>query len=178
MIKKSIITNISLLILALFLFVLHIIISNLFPEPWNRLNVIFISAMCALLFQKKTKFIWHIFILAIITELFLASPFGLATGTLFIAIAVMDWILLNLLTNRFFGIIFIAGFLGMFIYRISYLIIYTALHYVAGLSFSVSRAVIYDFFIESLINASVLTFIFLLSTLMIKKLNPKYLIDH
>lgn len=178
MIKKNIITNISFFILALFLFILHIIIANLFPEPWNRLNIIFITAMCTLLFQKKTKFIWHIFILALITELFLASPFGLATGTLFIAIATMDWILLNLLTNRFFLIIFIAGFLGMFIYRFSYLIIYSALHYIADLSFSISQAVIYDFFIEILINAVVLTFIFQLSTLMIKKLNPKYLIDH
>jgi len=177
MIKKNIITNISLFILALILFVLHVIISNLLPEPWNRLNVIFIAAMCALLFQKKTKFIWHIFIIALITELFLASPFGLATGTLFISVAAMDWILLNLLTNRFFLIIFIAGFLGMFIYKFSYLIAYTALHYVANLSFSLSRAVLYDFFIETLINAFVLTIIFLISSLMIKKLNPKYLID-
>jgi hypothetical protein len=175
--KKNITANFSLLLLTCSLFVLHVIISNLLPEPWNRLNVIFIAAMCALLFQKQTKFIWYIFILSLVGELFHSSPFGLVTGTLFMSLAIMDWVLLNLLTNRFFLIIFVAGFFGMIIYRVFYLTIFFILHQIADFSFSLSRAVIYDFLIEALINAAVLTIIFLIPTLLIKKLNPKYLIN-
>jgi len=175
--KKIISSIIFLFLLTLFLFVVHIAISNMLPEPWNRLNVIFISAMCVLLFQKKDSFIWYIFILSLVAELFYSSPFGLNTATLFFAIIVMDWLLLNLLTNRFILTIFVAGLLGMLIYRTAYLLLFSALSKIVNLSFSINMPVIYDFLLEAIINALVLTIIFYISSLLLKKSNPKYLIN-
>ena len=172
---RSISNAIAKIAAALLLFILQIAASNLLPPPWSRLNLIFIAAMLIMIFNRQNKFIWYVFGLSLLSELFHSAPFGLNTAALYVAVAALDWLLINILTNRFFLIVFIAGLAGIFIYRSAYLVLAALSHYIFGTAFELNALLMLDFLFEMLINAFALTVIYLVPVLFIKKFNPRYL---
>lgn len=159
------------------IFIAQICVANLFSPPWNRLNIIFISALWLLVMGPKRNFIWYIFFLSLVADLFHSSPFGINTAALVIALYCMDWLLTNILTNRFFIIIFLAGMLGIAIYKFAYLGLMSACHFVFNTSFVINGALFMDLLYEMLINSAFLTMAYLIPSLFFKRLNPKYLSD-
>jgi hypothetical protein len=174
---RSIFNTILKIFIASFIFILQIAAANLLPPPWNRLNLIFIAAMLIMIFNRQNQFVWYLFGLSLMSELFHSSPFGLNTAALCVSIAALDWLLINKLTNRFFPIVFIAGLIGVFTYRSAYLIMAAISHLIFGTAFALSAPLALDFLFEMLINAALLTVIYLIPALFIKKLNPRYLSD-
>jgi hypothetical protein len=159
------------------IFIAQICVANLLSPPWNRLNIIFISALWLLVMSPKRNFIWYIFFLSLVIDLFHSSPFGVNTAALLISLYCMDWLLTNILTNRFFVIIFLAGLTGIALYKLAYLVLMSACHFIFSTSFLVNSSFILDIVYEMLINSAALTLAYLVPSLLFKRLNPKYLSD-
>lgn len=162
------------IVLILFIFTLHVAAANLLPYPLNRLNIILVAAMCLLIFNKEDKIV-YIFLLSLISELFLSTPFGLNTAALLISTAALEWILLNILTNRFFVMVFLAGLFGAFLYKASFFGIFFLLRIFGLAEITVNETMLVGALIELAVNAVTLTFVYLISLLFVKRVNPKYL---
>lgn len=165
------------ILISLCLFVLQIAVANILPPPWSRLNLIFIAAMLIMIFNRQNNFIWYLFGLSLVSEFFHSSPFGFNTAALCVSIAALDWLLMNILTNRFFPIVFIAGIAGIIVYRATYLVIAALSHFIFGTAFELNSPLMLDFLFEMLINAFALTVFYFLPALFVKKLNPRYLTE-
>ena len=163
-------------LIVLLIFALHVAAANLLPYPLNRINVILISAMWLLIFNRENKIV-YIFALSLISELFLSTPFGLNTFAILIACAALEWILLNILTNRFFFMVFLAGLIGAFLFKASFFALFFALKIFGLAAMTMNQTVIINALIELLINAAALMIIYLISLLFVKRYNPKYVSD-
>ncbi|MCX6782174.1 MAG: hypothetical protein NTW66_03615 [Candidatus Magasanikbacteria bacterium] len=170
------IRSIFYIVLILFIFTLHVAAANLFPFPLNRLNIILISAMWLLIFNKQNKIVF-VFLLSLISELFLSTPFGLNTAALLISAAALEWVLLNLLTNRFFTMVFLAGLFGTFLFKASFFSIFLLMKIFGLAEISMNQSVLLSSLIEIVVNAGALTLIYIISLLFVKRLNPKYIVD-
>lgn len=174
--SKSIITIILRILLAILLFATQIFTVNILPDPFNKINVIMLTMMSVLFFTVSDKFFFYLLGLSLLTELFHVTPFGLMTASLFFAMFILEWLLANVLTNRFFIIVFIAGIIGMIIYRLIFILLMYLWRMVANGSFDLNARALIGYGIEAIINAGAFTVIYLVASVFIKKLNPRYVI--
>lgn len=172
--RKYLVWLIVKVIIAIFLFIAHICVANLLPFPANRIHVILISAMWLLLFSKH-HLLPYIFFLSLLSELFLSTPFGINTAALIASLIVLDWTIMNILTNRFVGIVFIAGLFGVASYRLIFFAILLVLDFLGLSNPIIDRSVLLNALIESLVNAGALIILYLFSLLFVKRVNPRYL---
>ncbi len=161
--------------LTLIIFIINIGIANLLPQPWNHINLIILIAIWLLIFRNQFEFIRYLFVLSIISELFHSTPFGLNTAALIITVAALDWLLLNLLTNRFFLIVFVAGVLSIIIYRLTAILLLYLSSFIIGGSVNLSQSFLLTLFLEALVNGVILVIAYLVPTIYTKKFNPSYL---
>ena len=158
------------------LFAAQIFAANFLPDPFNKINIVMLTMMSVLIFSVSDKFFPYLFGLSLLTELFHVTPFGFITASLLVAMFILEWLLVNVLTNRFFMIVFIAGIIGVILYRLIFIILMYLWRAAADGSFSLNTNALVGFGIEALINAGALTIIYLAASIFIKKLNPRYVI--
>lgn len=163
--------------LALAIFIVHIAIANILPPPWNKINLILLASIWLLIFRDNFNFIYYAFALSILSEFFHSTPFGLNTAALIITVIIFDWLLLNLLTNRFFLIVTVAGTLSVVVYRLITLILIYIWNIFSDGSVLLGESFYLDLLWESAVNGAVLTIAYLVPILFFKKLNPRYLTD-
>ncbi|MFA5127584.1 MAG: hypothetical protein WC457_01095 [Patescibacteria group bacterium] len=174
---KTILLVISRILFMTILFIIQIFISNLLPVPFNKINVILLAMMAALVFSIAKDFLPYLFGLSLLTELFHVTPFGFMTASLLVSMFILEWLLVNVLTNRFFMIVFIAGIIGVFSYRLFYIILSYFWRAIAEGSFVINSAALLGFGQEIIMNASALTLIYIAASLFLRKLNPRYVIN-
>lgn len=173
---KKILRFLIPLFFALSVFLIQIAVSNLLPEPWSRVNLIMVMAVWFLIFQERYgKYIWLVFGLSLFTELFHSTPFGLNTVSLFFSLYFLDWFLVNVLTNRFFLIVFLAGTVGTIAYRAVYLLLIYFFGFFGGPSVVLNSDVFVSIGWETLNSSALLTLIYLVYILSAKKSSPKYI---
>jgi hypothetical protein len=159
------------------LFITQVFVSNLLPTPFNKINIILLTMMAVLIFSIAKNFFPYLFGLSLLTELFHVTPFGFMTASLLVSMFVLEWLLINVLTNRFFLIVFIAGLVGVSSYRLFYIILSYFWRITAGGSFMLNTSALLGFGLEILINAATLTLIYIAASLFLRKLNPRYVIN-
>lgn len=163
--------------ISLLIFVIHICLANLLPPPWNHINILILIAVWFLIFRDQSNFIRYIFALSVVSELFHSTPFGINTAALLITVAILDWLLLNVLTNRFFLIVFVAGALSIALYRVCAIALLYLWNLFSGGSVYLSQNFLFALLWECAINGAVLTIAYLIPTIYTKKMNPSYLTE-
>lgn len=166
------------LLLAVFIFVAHVLILNIFPWPFNHINIILVLFLWFIIYNGHERILWLILPLAFLLELFVSFPFGLTSMSLLATLLIMHWLLINFFTNRSLYIVFLSGFLGITIFRFSFI----ALLLVANLfnkNFAISWPEIFtNIFYEIVLTTGVFFFFYLFTKLFFKRLNTKYISRH
>lgn len=174
--SKSVVTVIFRILIMTLLFAAQIFVANILPNPFNKINIVMLTMMSVLIFAISDKFFPYLFGLSLLTELFHVTPFGFITASLLIAMFALEWLLVNVLTNRFFMIVFIAGIIGVIAYRLVFIILMYLWRVIADGSFDLNTGALIGFGMEAVINATALTVIYSTASIFVKKLNPRYVI--
>lgn len=157
------------------IFIAHVLILNILPFPFNHLNIILIIFLWLIIYSGSERILWLALPLAFLLELFVSSPFGLTSVALIFTLMVMHWILRNIFTNRSLYIVFFAGFLGIAIFRFSFLTILLLIN-LFNSDFTLSwPEVLTNIFYEIVLTTALFFLIYLLTILFFKRLNPKYI---
>ena len=107
--------------LSIFIFVTHVLILSILPWPFNHINIILILFLWFIIYNGHERILWLVLPLAFLLELFVSFPFGLTSAALLFTVLIMHWLLINFFTNRSLYIVFLAGFLGITIFRFSFI---------------------------------------------------------
>lgn len=166
------------LVLSFTVFIVHIGLANILPNPWNNLNILLLISIWLIINREYFSFIKYLFIISLISELFHSTPFGLITATLFLTIIIFDWFLLNILTNRFFLMVWVAGFLSTISYQIIFIFLIYIKSYFSGMHLVLNQGFYMQIIWSSIINGSILTIAYLIYILYHKKYNPSYLAEY
>ncbi len=164
--------------LSIFIFVTHVLILSILPWPFNHINIILILFLWFIIYNGHERILWLVLPLAFLLELFVSFPFGLTSAALLFTVLIMHWLLINFFTNRSLYIVFLAGFLGITIFRFSFI----ALLLMANLfntDFAISWPEIFtNIFYEITLTTGLFFFFYLFTRLFFKRLNPKYISRH
>lgn len=165
-------------VLSVSIFVAHILILSILPWPFNHINIILIIFLWFIIYNGNERILWLIFPLSFLLELFVSFPFGLTSAALLFTLLIMHWLLVNFFTNRSLYIVFLAGFLGISIFRFSFILLLLAANFFNP-NFTLSWPEIFtNIFYEITLTTGVFFFFFLFTRLFFKRLNPKYLSRH
>ena len=157
------------------IFIAHVLILNILPFPFNHINVVLIVFLWLIIYSGSARVLWLALPLAFLLELFVSFPFGLTSSALIITLMIMYWILRNIFTNRSLFIVFFAGFLGIAIFRFSFLMILLLINlFNPGFTLSWPE-VLTNIFYEVILTAALFFLIYLLTALFFRRLNPKYI---
>ncbi len=164
--------------LSTFIFVAHVLILNIFPWPFNHINIILILFLWFIIYNGHERILWLILPLAFLLELFVSFPFGLTSASLLLTLVIMHWLLVNFFTNRSLYIVFLAGFLGITIFRFSFVAFLLTAN-LFNVSFAISWPEIFtNIFYEIVLTTGVFFFFYLITRLFFKRLNPKFISRH
>lgn len=160
-------------VLVLLIFIIHIIASNLLLPPFNYLNIIFITAISLLIFNKKNLF-FYIFFISLLLELFMSTPWCLNTVALILSFIVIDWILLNLLTDRSVVTVLITSLVGMILYRIIFLSLLAVWNFIFSTTLIFDKTIFLDTLIISVVNTIAIILIYFIFRFFMKRLIIKH----
>ncbi|EKD43927.1 MAG: hypothetical protein ACD_72C00069G0003 [uncultured bacterium] len=123
---------------------------------------------------KQTHYFGAIYTF-ILSDLFFSAPFGLYSLSQILALLFINWLLLNVFTNRSLAIVFLNGFLVIMTCRLIYI-------FLLFLNSTIKNQPIFDwiftikiFLIEALVNAVALGVIYFVSLIFVKRLHPEYI---
>lgn len=166
------------ILLVISIFVAHVLILTILPFPFNHINIILILFLWFIIYNGNDRILWLVLPLAFLLELFVSFPFGLTSAALLLTLLVMHRLLVNFFTNRSLYIVFLAGFLGITIFRFSFIIFLLVIN-LFNSEFSVSWPEIFTNVFYEIILTTGVFFLFYLSTrIFFKRLNPKYISRH
>jgi hypothetical protein len=110
-----------------------------------------------------------------IVELFSSSPWGIATLSLLLALSVMSWLLIRIFTNHSLLIVGLSGIVGMFLYRIVFIILELFFSVLLHQEiFSFSREIGIEWILEIIFTAGGLTILYGITAHFSKRLKPHY----
>lgn len=173
---NQIIKKITAFFLANFLIILHLSWRTIFHQPIDLLNIIMIVFLWLIVFNPRQRYILVAIYVLLICELFYTSPFGLESFAQISALLIANWLLLNIFTNRSLIIVFFIGLITMIIYRLIYIILTYCNSLIHNHQITFSSILIRTFFNEALITACILSLIYLISSIFIKRLRPEYVL--
>lgn len=160
------------------IFVAHVLILNILPWPFNHINIILIIFLWFIIYSGHERVLWLVLPLVFLLELFVSFPFGITGGALLCTLLIMHWLLVNFFTNRSLYIVFLAGFLGITIFRFSFIAFLLAAN-LFNSNFAISWPEMFtNIFFEITLTTGVFFFFYLLTRLFLKRLNPKYISRH
>lgn len=172
---KSLAKILGLILGVVVIFIIHLVVINLFPYPFNHVNTVFLCLLWLVIFSGQTKILWLALPLAFLLELFSPVPFGVITLALIISLSVISWFLFNIFTNRSPYIVFLSAFLGLLLYRLLFALILYLLNLFKGGYPLLLPEILFNIFLEIILTSGVLTFGYWLTTLFIRRLNPAYI---
>ena len=160
---------------ALSIFLIHLLLNGLLFYPINHINFIFLVMLWLIIFYGRTRIVWIFLPLAFLIEIFSSVPFGINSISLLVSFFILYWLMFNIFTNRSVLTIFLLAVIGMSLYRFLYLLILFILTFF-DYDFYFSWEIIYTQIIaEIAITALIATLVYLIASLFIKRLDPKYL---
>lgn len=166
------------ILLAISIFISHVLILNILPFPFNHINIILILFLWFIIYNGHDRILWLVLPLAFLLELFVSFPFGLTSAALLLTLIMMHWLLVNFFTNRSLYIVFLAGFLGITIFRFSF-IIFLLIVNLFNADFTISwPEILTNILYEITLTTGVFFLFYLLTRLFFKRLNPKYISRH
>lgn len=171
---KKIIFTFGKIALVFLIFVAHIWINNVFPYPFEHINLIFTFLFLNLLVDDSGSTLWYGFFLGLFLELFVSATFGVTLLSLFFCLLSTRWLLTYFLTNRSFYIVTLAAALSMFVYRIYFLGLNSFFNFFFKKNFLYTSRTAADYAYEIALTAIFTMLVYLIVSQIIKKLNPKY----
>lgn len=158
------------LIFFIVVFIAHIVAANILPYPANHINIILITLFLLAIYSQITYLVWYSLPLMFFSELFCSTPFGVSTISLLVSLAILNWILLNVLTTRTILIVAISSIIILMAYRVIFMILLTIVNMMRDLGgVSISKAILAEFGIEMIVNTATALVIYLIISLFSKR---------
>jgi len=171
---KKIASSFGKVALIFAIFIAHIWINNVFPYPFEHINLIFAFLFLYLLADDSGTVLWYGLFLGVFLELFVSSTFGVTLLALFFCLLSTRWLLTYFLTNRSFYIIALAAALSMFTYRIYFLGLNSFTNFFFKRNFLYTSRTAADYAYEIALTALFTMLAYMLISQIYKKLNPRY----
>lgn len=152
--------------------VLHIILKQTEIVPFFYLHTIFIVMVWLILYQATPRVLWIALLPLLVLELFSATPFGLNSLALLITLSLLSWLLLTVFTNHSWPTVGLAGLIGMLFYRL--LLFGIVKIFVRNSGFEITKDIIFEWVLESVITAVALVIWYGITTRFVKRLRPQY----
>ena len=166
---------IGAIVALLLIFFLHIAVANFFLFPINYINVIFLSLVWLITYRGAAFSLWLALILSFLLEIFSAAHFGLNMIAMTISLYFVAYFLTNIFINHSWFIVFLSGFLGVLCYRFIFGMLLYLLKFFSRGSFTSIYKMSVNALLEAGLTAATLAILYFISSLVIKKLNPKYI---
>ena len=154
--------------------VVHIVLQDLLPAPFNRLNVVFILVLGLVVLFRDLRIIWVGIGLGFILEIFSVTPFGAIMISLLVGLWAGGWILLRLLSSHTFGVIFFATAVGIIVYRLVLSGLLWIFNLFGFFSFGLTTAAISAALIEAVLSGAVMAGLYFIGAQFIRRLRPEY----
>lgn len=174
MMIKKIIKFIILFFAANALVLVHFLWRTHFSNYLNLINVIIIFFVWIIIVNPRQKNYWWIIYMLLLADLFYSTPFGLQSISQITALLLVNWLLLNIFTNRSLFIVVLNGLLVIVTYRLLYLILLSVYYSTNNKGTIDILSSLKIFGTEAIVNALVLGFIYLVSSVFVKRLHPEY----
>lgn len=100
--------------------IIHMAFLYLFPYPLNKINVIFMFLVLAMLWTDSGIIVWVSFLLHFFIELYALTPFGIVLFSGTIAILMLFWLYRNVFINRSFVAVVSLSATAILLYRLLY----------------------------------------------------------
>jgi hypothetical protein len=157
------------------IFVIHVLVLNILPSPFNHIHIILIAFLWLTIYSGSHHVLWLMLPLAFLLELFVAFPYGLTSLALFSTTVIMFWMLMNIFTNRSLYIVLLSGFLATALFRF-FSIIFLLLVNMFNANFTISWSeVLSSIFYEIIFTTTVFFLFYLLTLFFFRKFNTKYI---
>ncbi len=152
----------------------QIIAREIFPYPLNQIGIIYGISAWLILLNGSNQPLWLALCAAIILDFFSSSPFGLNVFALLSSLALFNWLLGHIFTNRSSFIVAISSLISCSVYRIIWILLLTIVNFTGNPAlFSID--LFQKWLSEILLSTLLLLFLYLLSTRFIKRLKPHYI---
>lgn len=100
--------------------IIHMAFLYLFPYPLNKINVIFMFLVLAMLWTDSGIVVWVSFLLHFFIELYALTPFGIVLFSGTIATLMLFWLYRNVFINRSFVAVVSLSAAAILLYRFLY----------------------------------------------------------
>ncbi len=172
---KKIIKFILLFLAANLLVLVHILWRTNFNNYLNLVNILMLFFVWVVIVNPRQNNFWWAIYALLLADLFNPTPFGLQSVSQIAALLFINWLLLNIFTNRSLTIVLFSGVLTIIVYRFIYLLLL-----LTNLSVNNQPTInILDslkiFSAEAIVNSLILGAIYLISSIFVKRLHPEYI---
>ena len=155
----------------------HLSIINLFPYPFNYINILFVIMIWPLIFSEKKRLLTLAVPLTFFMELFSSAPFGINIVSIICSLIFVRWLLLNLFTNRSIYIVFLAGLFVTITYRLLFMLfLFGASLIQHHNNFSFSIFLFINALWSSFLTAVLLVLAYTMMSIYRRRFNPGYII--
>ena len=154
---------------------LHWIIVDVFPYPYNNINLTILFSLILIIILGNSKVMWWFFVPFLLEELFTATPYGLNILAIFSALAFFNWCLQSVFVSRSLLIIWLMALATIVGYR---LILYLLLFFTGSVNlefFTFSwQNIGLNLFWELVLTGIALVVSYLPMMIFVKKFRPEY----
>ncbi len=105
-------------------------LSYIFPEPFNRINVIIVFMILWLFKKPSGAIVWFSFFSFYIIDLVTLAPFGISLFAGTFSMLLVYWTYRFVLSNRSIISVTALTFIAVFVYRILYILVYNLYLYI------------------------------------------------
>lgn len=164
------------ILLTFFCCLLYVTILNFIPTLGVYINLVYIFFVWLILYTGNNYVLLLAIPAAIFLQPFSITPLYINVVSLTFSLALISQLLLKILTNRSLLIVFVSGLLGAITYRLIFIFYILFGQYILNNFFlSVNLSLLKNFIVESIASSAFLVILYLISTLLLKKLNPRYI---
>lgn len=156
------------------LLVANQVVGNIFAAPWRDINYVVGFFIITLALSSDAKIILASFIAGGYLDIFTHYPFGTNAVALTIAVALVRWLWLAVLTDRSVQIVFINGLIGLVVYRLVIILIIFFSAFLNSSNHGVGLSDWTRLLHEVVFSLPVIILVYLVMSRFVRKLNPKY----
>lgn len=171
---KALIKTILFVLGMIFLILIHLEVSFLFPYPLNKLNIIAAFIVLFMLIRETGIIIWIALAAHMFLELYAVTPFGTIIFPAVLATLVTYWIHRDVLTNRSWYTAPILTSILLVLFRCGYIMLVTIERVISTSNPSINyKNLIITITWELLWTSMLVTLAYSLASLFIKRLHTK-----
>lgn len=157
------------------IFALHTIVVYAAPYPLFELHTIYIFLIWLLIREQKTRALWLSLVFGYLTELYSSSYFGVQMISLMISVIITSWLIEKIFTNHAWYIIGVLGLCATITHHILYVLVSSAGNGYKTIGVFTSASALQELLIAMMVNTLGLLGLYLLSRLIGKRANPRYI---